>query len=373
MEKWTFKTDIYAGPDSLDRLDSLRGERILIVCDPFMVGSETFETLVKRLEQQNQVTVYSDVVPDPPIAKVVKGIEFLNTVGPTTAIAIGGGSAIDLTKGILYFAAKLSGKKRQHFIAIPTTSGTGSEVTSFAVITDPTNQTKYPLLDEAVLPDEALLTPLFVKSAPPKVTAYSGMDALVHALEALVSTDSDIFSDALSEKAIATVFTYLPRCCSADVTEMDRMYMHEASCMAGLAFSRVGVGITHAMAHQLGGQFHVPHGLANAILIAPVVDFNAMHNERALTKYAKVSRALGFAAHEAADKEAVTALVKAILQLASTVQCPMTITEATGLDPAELKSKVTLLAEKAIEDMTYKTNPCKATKEELINILLMVL
>lgn len=373
MKKWTYTTAIYAGPDSLNRLDSIQDESIMIVCDPFMVGSETFESLVKRLQQKNGVTVYTDVVPDPPIAKVVAGIEFLTTVAPTIVLAIGGGSAIDLTKGILYFASKLNGKGRPYFIAIPTTSGTGSEVTSFAVITDPVNQIKYPLVDDAVLPDEALLTSLFVKSAPPKVTAYSGMDALVHALEALVSTDSDIFSDALAEKAITTVFEYLPRCYSANATETDRMYMHEASCMAGLAFNRVGLGITHAMAHQLGGQFHIPHGLANAILIAPVVTFNAMHNERALTKYAKISCVLGFASYKDDKKKAVIALVKGLLQLARTVECPMTVTEATGLDAAELKSKVTLLAEKALEDMTYKTNPCKATKEELINILLMVL
>ena len=224
MNQWTFSTKIFAGHDSLLRLKQFRQERILVVCDPFLEGTENLNYILNELRPQNEVSIYTDVVPDPPISHVVKGVEAIQQIKPTAVIAIGGGSAIDLTKAVLYFARRMGYVGVHYFTVIPTTSGTGSEVTSFAVITDPSSQTKYPILDESLLPQEAILTPLFVKTAPPKVTAYSGMDVLVHAIEALVSTGANNFTDALAEKALALVFEYLPKCFAPGATEDDRLH-----------------------------------------------------------------------------------------------------------------------------------------------------
>ena len=174
MNKWTFPTQIYAGPDSLNRLTEFNNESILIICDPFLKDSPSLTYVMGLMDSRNKVTIYTDVVPDPPITHVVKGIEFMEGIKPTVIIAIGGGSCIDMSKGIAYFGRKLKHMDIKSFIAVPTTSGTGSEVTSFAVLTDSETQIKYPLVDDAVLPDEALLTPLFVKTSPPNVTAFSG-------------------------------------------------------------------------------------------------------------------------------------------------------------------------------------------------------
>lgn len=373
MNQWTFPTKIFAGHDSLLRLKQFRQERILVVCDPFLEGTENLNYILNELRPQNEVSIYTDVVPDPPISHVVKGVEFIQKLQPTVVIAIGGGSAIDLTKAVLYFARHMGYSGVRYFTVIPTTSGTGSEVTSFAVITDPTSQIKYPILDESLLPQEAILTPLFVKTAPPKVTAYSGMDVLVHAIEAIVSTGANNFTDALAEKALELVFEYLPKCFAPGATEEDRMGMHEASCMAGLAFNRAGLGITHALAHQLGGQFHIPHGLANAMLIARVVMFNAFHSETAYEKYVQLAKKLGFADNGTDKRDALVALVKAILQLARTVECPLNISAAANVSAQEARQKVSIMADKALQDMTYQTNPYAASKDDLENLLLMIM
>ena len=229
MNKWTFPTQIYAGSDSLNRLTEFNNESILIICDPFLKDSPSLTYVMGLMDSKNKVTIYTDVVPDPPITHVVKGIEFMEGIKPTVIIAIGGGSCIDMSKGIAYFGRKLKHMDIKSFIAVPTTSGTGSEVTAFAVLTDSETQIKYPLVDDAVLPDEALLTPLFVKTSPPNVTAFSGMDVLVHALEAYVATAANNFTDALAQQAIELVFEYLPKCHKPTATAQDRMSMREAS------------------------------------------------------------------------------------------------------------------------------------------------
>lgn len=373
MNKWTFPTNIYAGADSLLRLSHFQQEKILIVCDPFLEGTDSLEQVLNLMRPHNTITLYTDVVPDPPIGQVVKGVEVVQQLQPSVVIAIGGGSAIDLTKAILYFARKMGYQGVRYFTVVPTTSGTGSEVTSFAVITDPQSQTKYPIVDDSLLPQEAILTPLFVKTAPPKVTAYSGMDVLVHAIEAIVATGANHFTDALAEKALALVFTYLPKCFAPTATEEDRMAMHEASCMAGLAFNQAGLGITHALAHQLGGQFHIPHGLANTMLVARVVMFNAFHDEKAYAKYVQLAKKLGFVEPSTEAREALVALVKAILNLARSLECPLNITAAASVSAQEARQKVSTMAAKALQDMTYQTNPYAASQDDLENLLLMIM
>ncbi len=258
------------------------------------------------------------------------------------------------------------------FIAVPTTSGTGSEVTSFAVFTDSETQIKYPLADDAVLPDEALLTPLFVKTSPPNVTAFSGMDVLVHALEAYVATAANNFTDALAQQAIELVFEYLPKCHKPSATEHERMSMHEASCLAGLSFNRAGVGLVHAMAHQLGGQFHVPHGLANSMLLPYVIGFNCSRNPAVAEKYARLSAKLGFAAHNSSEADKLAALIEAIVTLQHTLDCPMNLT-AFGVDRSTSESKLDLMADRALEDMCYRFNPYPANHDDIVSLYKKVL
>ena len=245
-------------------------------------------------------------------------------------------------------------------------------MTSFAVLTDSKTQIKYPLVDDAVLPDEALLTPLFVKTSPPSVTAFSGMDVLVHALEAYVATAANNFTDALAQQAIELVFTYLPRCHKPTATEQDRMSMHEASCLAGLSFNKAGLGIVHAMAHQLGGQFHVPHGLANSMLLLYVIGFNCSRNQEVAKKYAHLSAKLGFASHKASDGDKIGALLEAIVKLQRTLECPMTLTEF-GVDKTISEPKLNLMADRALEDMCYRFNPYPANHDDLIGLYKKVL
>ncbi len=371
MKKWTFTTQIFAGDDALSRLDELVSERIFLVCDAFMIGSPLLENLLSRLQVANKITLYTDVRPDPPISDVAKGVEALRAADPTLVIAIGGGSAIDLTKGIQYFARKGGFVSRLRFIAIPTTSGTGSEVTSFAVITDEVTKVKYPIYDQSMLPNEAILTPEFVLTSPPSVTAFSGMDVLAHAIESYVATKADLFSEALSEKAIEVVFSTLPTCVHDGKNRTARQTMHEASCMAGLSFNRVGLGMMHAIAHQLGAQFHVPHGLANAMVMRGVIAANAAHCDVAKRKYAKVFTRLQQQA-TGTDEEKVLALQAVIGAMMDIIKCPKTLT-AFGVQPEDVHARIPSIIDAALKDMTLTTNPYQPSRTDIEQIILSII
>ncbi|WP_295835909.1 1-propanol dehydrogenase PduQ [uncultured Veillonella sp.] len=382
MESWTFKTQIFtesvnhsvtgSKSDALERLRLLNGERIFIVCDPFLEGTPALQTVIDLISINNTYTVYSDVVPDPPIDSIVKGVMVLRKEESTVLIVIGGGSAIDMAKGINYFCKTIYQVGVKKFIAIPTTSGTGSEVTSFAVITDTKTGVKYPLLDDSLLPDEAILTTFFVKSAPEKVTAYSGMDVLVHALESLVAKKANHFTDALAEKAIELVVENLPTCVVDGKNEVARAAMHEASCMAGIAFNQAGLGITHALSHQLGGQFHVPHGLANAMLLPYVIMYNAANSTVAKSKYISIAQKLCLTSETNDESAQLAALVKCAQFLARQVGCAMTMKEF-GIDDVTFKNSFSILVQQAIADRTYGGNPYEATKEDLTRILTCII
>ena len=382
MESWTFKTQIFtesvnhsvtgSKSDALERLRLLNGERTFIVCDPFLEGTPALQTVIDLISINNTYTVYSDVVPDPPIDSIVKGVMVLRKEESTVLIVIGGGSAIDMAKGINYFCKTIYQVGVKKFIAIPTTSGTGSEVTSFAVITDTKTGVKYPLLDDSLLPDEAILTTFFVKSAPEKVTAYSGMDVLVHALESLVAKKANHFTDALAEKAIELVVENLPTCVVDGKNEVARAAMHEASCMAGIAFNQAGLGITHALSHQLGGQFHVPHGLANAMLLPYVIMYNAANSTVAKSKCISIAQKLCLTSETNDESAQLAALVKCAQFLARQVGCAMTMKEF-GIDDVTFKNSFSILVQQAIADRTYAGNPYEATKEDLTRILTCII
>ena len=318
-------------------------------------------------------------MPDPTIDKVVEGVTALVREMSPCIIAVGGGSAIDLAKCVKLFARNLHPDYAPHFIAIPTTSGTGSEVTSFAVVTDTKKNVKHALVDDFILPNEAILDVEMVKSVPATVTADTGLDVLAHALEAYVSTEADYFSDMYAEKSTSLCKHYLVRSYNYQKTHENkaREKMHIASCLAGIAFNSVSLGICHSIAHQLGAQFHIPHGRANAIVLPDVIGFNSGIAENTfavkdpnpcVSKYANMSRRIGLIGYD--DVACVKALAYYIRSMQIEMGMPICVHDAVpNLTYEQYASKFDAMAEAALLDTCTKTNPRKPTKDDIIHIL----
>lgn len=363
---FTVKTRIYSGKESLGYLNTFANKKVWIVCDPFLRDSDALRQLQQAIPQTCTVSLFFDIIPDPPIATIAAGVVNLQAVGPEVVIGVGGGSAIDAAKAMVYFA-RMQGASIETFIAIPTTSGTGSEVTHASVISDPQKKIKYPLFDVSLYPDVALLVPQFVVSVPPGVTANTGMDVLTHALEAWVATGASDFTDAFAAKAVRLVLQYLPRAWRDGQDLVAREKMHNASTLAGMAFSQAGLGLNHAIAHQLGGQFHLPHGLANALLLPHVVRFNA-RDLSVRQKYAQLSRECGLSPAHATEEEAVKYLLKAIEQLSAELHIAKNMT-ALNIDAQALTGALSTIAAAALKDATFITNPVTATEKDIGTLL----
>jgi acetaldehyde dehydrogenase/alcohol dehydrogenase len=282
---------------------------------------------------------------------------------------------MDIRKRIYKFP-KLGRKARM--VAIPTTSGTGSEVTSFAVITDKARNIKYPLADYELTPDVAIIDPDYVMTVPAAITADTGMDVLTHAIEAYVSILASDFTDGLAIKAIQLVFEYLPRAYKNGGDKLAREKMHNASTIAGMAFTNAFLGINHSLAHKLGGEFHIPHGRANAVLLPYVIEYNAQKPTKFVSfpkyetfvadkKYAEIARALGLPA--ATDEEGVRSLVEAVWRLMKELNMPVTIAQC-GVNEREFKAKVPELADRAFEDQCTTANPRLPLVSELEKLYL---
>ena len=366
--------------------------RVLIVTDPMMVKLGYVDKLTYQLNKNPNrptIEIFSDVEPDPDLTTVRRGTEMMNSFQPDAIIALGGGSALDAAKGMWLFyeqpeadfiamAQKFSDIRKRVYkfpklgtkaqmVSIPTTSGTGSEVTSFAVISDKANNMKYPLADYELTPNVAIIDPDFVMSVPPVPTADTGLDVLTHAIEAYVSILASDYTDALAIKAIQLVFEYLPRSYKNGAKDpVAREKMHNASTIAGMAFTNAFLGINHSMAHKLGGQFHIVHGRANAILLPHIIEYNGATNPSkfvifpkyekyiAPQKFQEIAKALGLPA--STPEEGVKSLANAVRNLMKELNIPLTIKEL-GIDEKAYLAAVDDLAYKAFEDQCTTANP----------------
>lgn len=372
MEEFFNRTKICYGSGALDCLKEFQSARCFVVADPFLVESGMITQITKMLKEH---FIFHKVVPDPTLELVVEGIRELEEYGPSVVIAAGGGSAIDEAKAILHFGRRIVKTKGSGilFAAVPTTSGTGSEVTSFAVITDKEKGMKYPLVDGRMRPDLAVLDPSLVMSVPKTIAADTGMDVLTHGLEAYVSNRATPFTDALAEKAIELVFQYLLQSCKDESAgqgrPLAREQLHYASCIAGMAFDAASLGINHAIAHNIGGKFHVPHGRANAVLLPHVVGFNAELSDysqkefsKAAQKYARLAEKLGFGGMSV--RTSVKNLIHQIKRLQRELSMPENFRDC-GVSTEAYQEAMEALITGAMEDACMATNPRTAGRQDV--------
>lgn len=404
MQWFKVPPKIYFENDSVQYLEKMDNiSRAFIVTDPTMVELGYVNKVLYYLRKRSQYChskIYSDVEPDPDVETIQRGVAEMRSFNPDVIIALGGGSAIDAAKGMWLFyehpEATFDGLKQKfmdirkrvvkfpklgskaQFVAIPTTSGTGSEVTAFAVITDRKNgNIKYPLADYALRPDVAIIDPQFVMSLPKAATADTGMDVLTHALEAYVSNMANDYTDGLCLQAMDLVFSYLKRAYENGGKDVKaREKMHNASCIAGMAFTNSFLGLNHSMAHKLGGEYHIPHGRANAILLPHVIAYNAAKPVKFSTfpkyeyfvadaKYAKAARFLGFGGKT--DEESVNNLIEAIRQLMRDLNMPMSIKEC-GVDETVFMANLRKLSDNAHDDQCTGANPKYPLVGEIMEI-----
>ena len=376
MYKISYKTELHVGKGALQQLSHYKNEHILVVADPFLKTSGTLDAILANFDDSNDIVVFTDIVPDPPIETVVAGIKSAGDKPISIVLSIGGGSAIDASKAMYYFAKKQGAFSEAILIAIPTTSGTGSEVTDFSVITDADKGTKYPLVTSEILPDVAILDADLVMSLPSNITADTGMDVLTHAIEAYVSTEATDFSDALAEKAIKLVFEYLPKAYKNGQDVEAREKMHAASTLAGMAFNTAYLGINHSLAHAAGAKFHVPHGRLNSILMPHVIQYNAgidLNNrsrqaadKTVASRYQDIAKLLGCSA--SSPVSGVRQLIEAIKKLQRKLEMPTSLREYGVKADVFAQYKVEI-SEAALHDGCTPTNPRVPTAEELLKVL----
>lgn len=347
MERFCIKPTIYFGHDALSALECLGGGRVLLVTDRFLAGSGLLDRVTAHLPGCT-VEIFDQVQPDPSLALVAQGARQLAAFRPDAVVAFGGGSPMDCAKAMVEFGKSLWDGPRPKFYAVPTTAGTGSEVTSFAVLTDTERNTKYPLVDDALLPDGAVLDASLLAGVPPAVTADTGMDVLTHAVEAYVAKGASTFSDALAEKAAGLAFRRLKEAFDSPGESAAKGDMLLASCLAGMSFNAAGLGLSHGLAHALGGRFHVPHGRLNALLLPRVIRFNAADPATA-EKYGRLARLCGLAGN-------ARALAAALDRLRLSLKLPDRLS-ACGVDRAALEEARGPLAEAALQDNCTASNP----------------
>ena len=341
MERFVCGTRIISGAGAVESLRELGAKRTLVVTDPFFYENGT-AARVGNLTGAETVEIFHQVAPDPSLDLAATGTAKVRDLKPDLMIALGGGSAMDCAKAMKYF----SGSKAT-FVAIPTTSGSGSEVTDFAILTH--DGVKHPLVDESLRPDVAILDGSFLEKLPKGLIADSGFDVLSHALEALAATGAGAITDALAKEAFCTAFGKLKRSYDGEIGV--RPEIHLAATMAGMAFTQAGLGLCHALAHALGGAFHVPHGRLNAILLPAVLEANAT---AAGHKYAELARMAGLGG--SVDTIALRNLRNGLVRLRRDLELPETLAQA-GVKRTELGQKRDAIVAAALADPCCRTNP----------------
>ena len=341
MEEFQCKTTIYSGPGAVSALAGMGGQRLMLVTDPFFMKNGTAQRIAQTAKCA-QVEYFDKVQPDPSVELAAEGTARLKEFAPDLLVALGGGSAMDCAKAMAYFA-----KGNYKLVAIPTTSGSGSEVTDFAILTH--NKVKHPLVDKRLRPDAAILDSDLLQELPKGLIAETGFDALSHAVEAYAAKNAGAMTDLYAREAFSSAFAALPASYAGrkDV----RLKVHQAATMAGIAFTQAGLGLCHAMAHSLGGLFHVPHGRLNAILLPSVITCNA---HVAAKKYAELARAAGIGG--SADTIAVRNLKNGLVRLRRELNLPETLAQA-GVDPRSVWRNAEQIVKATLEDPCCKTNP----------------
>lgn len=403
MQWFKVPPKIYFERDSIQYLKSMKDvEKVMIVTDETMVKLGFLHRVIEQLHRRrNKVTyqVFTDVEPDPDITTVEKGTEIMKSFEPDTIIALGGGSVMDAAKVMwLYYEQPsvdfrdlvqkfMDIRKRAFrfpelgkiakFVAIPTTSGTGSEVTPFAVISDKKHNRKYPIADYSLTPTVAIADPAFVDTVPAEVTADTGMDVLTHAVEAFTSTMANDYTDGLALQAIKMTFQYLEESVkTADPVAREKM--HNASTIAGMAFANAFLGMSHSMAHKVGAFFHTVHGRTNAILLPYVVRYNGTRPAKTSTwpkydhykadkKFQEIAQALGLPA--STPEEGVASFATAVYELGEKVGIQMNL-KAQGIDKDEYLAKVDEIAYLAYEDQCSPANPRLPLVDDMKEILI---
>lgn len=353
MREFYCKTKIISGEKALDWLNGQKCESLLVVTDPYFRENGWAEKLANRVRAENR-TIFDRVKPDPTVELAAEGTALLRQVKPQILIALGGGSAIDTAKAMAYFAGE-----GVTFVAIPTTSGSGSEVTDFSVLTH--GNVKHPLVDRRMQPDVAILAPELLEKLPPSLVADGGFDVLSHAAESFVATGADPMTQALAGSAFSAAFAHLPASYRGDLRVRGKL--HLASTMAGLAFSQSGLGLCHALSHSLGGVFHLPHGRLNAILLPEVIACNAPY---AGPEYGKLARMAGLGG--SADAVGIRNLRNGLIRLRKELGLPGTLKEA-GVPPQKLWHHSKEIVEATLKDPCLRTNPVRCEAFQIRRIL----
>lgn len=378
MARFTLPRDIYFGDNAMEELKNLKGyKRAVIVTGGSSMKKNGFlDKLDAILKDAGLETKLIDgVEPDPSVETVYKGAEVMREFQPDVIVSIGGGSPMDAAKAMWVFYEYPEKKfddikdpfsmpklrQKAIFVAIPSTSGTASEVTAFSVITDYSTNIKYPLADFEITPDIAVLDNAIPLTMPKKLTAHTGMDALTHAMEAYVATCRSEFSDALALKAISDIYDSLVDSYNGSVEARGKM--HIAQCLAGMAFSNALLGISHSLAHKTGAVFNIPHGCCNAILLPFVVQYNS---KVCMERYADIARAIGLQGRT--DKQLVNSLVDSIKELNKKLNIEQTYI-ANGASEEVLKAQIDTIAKNAVADPCTSSNPRECDAEDMKKVL----
>ncbi len=373
MARFTLPRDIYHGKDSLEVLKSLEGKKAFIVIGGGSMKRFGFlDKVLSYLKEANMETkVFEGVEPDPSVETVMKGAKEMEEFNPDWIVSIGGGSPIDAAKAMWIFyeypdftfekaivpfgLPKL--RRKAKFVAIPSTSGTATEVTAFSVITDYKAKIKYPLADFEITPDIAIVDPSLAETMPEKLVAHTGMDALTHAIEAYTASLRSNFTDPLALKAIEMVNMHLVNSYNGDMEA--RGEMHEAQCLAGMAFSNALLGIVHSMAHKVGAVFHIPHGCANAIFLPYVIKYNRKACE---DRYANIARHIGLKGES--ERELTDALIDLINKFNKELNIPSSMKEY-GIEENDFKANLKFIAHNAVLDPCTGSNPREINDETM--------